>query len=117
VRLHDEVEPSANEDESVSEEFEDLNGEETQFTEDDVVYYIERVLDKRTYEGKVEYFIKWKGYSDADNLWIAEEKLQQCKPKLEEYENSVKGLPTTNISKRKFGVVLYKTMPLLLDTS
>ena len=37
---------------------------------DDDVYDIEKVLKTRKRNGKVEYFVKWKGYPDKFNSWI-----------------------------------------------
>ena len=38
----------------------------------DNVYWFEKVLHKRKRKGEVEYFVKWKGYPDKFNSWVAE---------------------------------------------
>ena len=39
---------------------------------EDDVYRVENVLRKRKRKGAVEYFVKWKGYPDKFNSWVAE---------------------------------------------
>lgn len=43
--------------------------------EQDVYYPIEKILDKRTVFGKIEYYIKWKGQGDEGNTWRLEKHL------------------------------------------
>jgi hypothetical protein len=38
----------------------------------DDVYEIEKILKTRKRGGKVEYFVKWKGYPEKFNSWVAE---------------------------------------------
>ena len=38
--------------------------------ESGVVFEIERVLDSRVVKGVQQYFVKWKGYSDFENMWL-----------------------------------------------
>lgn len=42
-------------------------------------YIVDEVLDVRfNSRGKLEYFIKWKGYQDDENTWEPEENVQGC---------------------------------------
>ncbi|GFY44927.1 zinc finger protein 710 [Trichonephila inaurata madagascariensis] len=49
------------------------------------VYQVEKVLDKRIVDGRVEYFLKWKGYPDSQNGWEPEENIYS-KDLIYEYE-------------------------------
>ncbi|XP_015111409.1 polycomb group protein Pc [Diachasma alloeum] len=54
------------------------------------VYAAERILKKREKRGKVEYFVKWKGWSKKWNTWEPEENILDVRL-IELYEESQKG--------------------------
>ena len=48
-------------------------------------FTVERILDKRVRNSKVEYLIKWEGYPDTENTWEPQENLD-CPDIISAYE-------------------------------
>lgn len=77
-----------------------MSENETTENEQEEHFIVETIVDKRTRNNKIEYFVKWKDYSDEDNTWEIKDNLE-CLELIEEYEKKLK-LKKSHEMKHKF---------------
>ena len=57
--------------------------------EEEEEFVVEKILNKRVIDGNIEYFLKWKGFSDEDNTWERKDSLQ-CFHLMDQFEEEHK---------------------------
>lgn len=51
-------------------------------------FEVERVLAKRRRQGKTQYLVRWRGYSEAEDTWEPERNMRNAREKLAEFEKA-----------------------------
>jgi len=64
-------------------------------------YSVEKIVKKRVRGNKVQYLLKWQGYSDAENTWEDEDNLTDCQSLLKEFNSKVETEPTIEKPKKR----------------
>ncbi|CAF0817500.1 unnamed protein product [Didymodactylos carnosus] len=62
-------------------------------------YEVEKILDKRRRNGKLEYLLKWLGYDDSENKWVRAEDLN-CPELIAQFEFETEKERRKNYTKR-----------------
>jgi transposase InsO family protein len=55
-------------------------------TDDQDEFEVDEIVDRRaTADGKTEYLVKWKGYTEGENMWLSEIECKDCKELVDAY--------------------------------
>lgn len=66
------------------------------------MYTVEKIIDKRLMNGKVQYLVKWEDYSESDNTWEPLTNLESVDHLIDDYEKRHKKRVRKPDSLRKY---------------
>ena len=75
-------------------------------------YEVEEILKSRMNRGKLEYLVKWKGYSNADNTWEPRGNLKNAEEVVEAFHRKYPSAPRPAPPGLKFRQIFQITAPL-----
>ena len=52
-------------------------------------YEVEKILEHKNISRQKHYLVKWKGYSDSENIWELKMNLDECSEAIEKYHQKV----------------------------
>lgn len=67
----------------------DGNDAEAEESSDEDFFSVEKILDKRVKGKRVQYLVKWEGYSEDQNTWEPLSNLRNVKDLVQEYERKL----------------------------
>lgn len=71
--------------EKVMREVEEDNSDQSDEEDNERLYIVEKILDKKKIKGVWKYFVKWEGYSEKENTWEPFENLDNVIDMVEEF--------------------------------
>ena len=77
---------------------------------DNDIYFIERILDRRRVNDRLEYKIKWEGYPMSQSTWEPLSNLQTAKELVDEYDrlHPLQNKKLTGIKRLRQGAIKVK---------
>ena len=60
--------------------------EEAVLVDSGAEFEVEKIVGKRFSRNKLQYLVKWKSYSDFENMWLDAEQLDHAREAVQEYE-------------------------------
>jgi len=99
-----------------NDKIENENAPQSEEEEEEEEYVVEKILKHRvTKKGKVEYFLKWKGFPPEENTWEPADNLN-CPELIEQYETNKSAKPSKeDATKSPAKTIVEKTNGVIAD--